>query len=413
MRATVARNEASTGGSGPTGRANWHRRAGMLPLAYLTALVAVGLTHPFLPSWRWLAIHLLLLGAVTNAIVIWSAHFTNAVLRCPAPAHRRGESTRLTVLNLGVVGVLVSDVADQPWPGVVGAFLVFAAVAAHLAWLVARLRAALPARFNVTVHYYLAAAGALLIGIPVGAWMLVADGAGRPRLLLFHAHVNLFGWVTLTVLGTLLTLWPTVLRTRMADGAATAARRALPIAVAGLAALGIGVLAWWPPLAAGGLALVATAALLTAVPAARAARRKTPASFPTWSITAAAAWLLVALGVDAWTLLSAPTPVAAADRFGTVLIPLLVGFVGQVLLGALAYLLPMALGGGPILVRERTERLDRNWPQRIAMTNAALAVFVLPVPPYVRITTSLLVLAALLQFLIPAVHVLLASRRQP
>ncbi|WP_433531632.1 hypothetical protein ACQPYA_05945 [Micromonospora sp. CA-263727] len=413
MKTTVARDAAAASGGGPTGRASWHRRAGMLPLAYLVALVAVALTHPFLPSWRWLGIHLLLLGAATNAIVIWSAHFTSAVLRCPPPANRHGERIRLTVLNLGIAGVLANDLVDQPWIGVIGAGTVFAAVTAHLLWLLARLRATLPARFAVTVHYYLAATGALLIGIPVGAWMLVVDADSRPRLLLFHAHVNLLGWVTLTVLGTLLTLWPTVLRTRMADGAATTARRALPIAVAGITALGIGVLAWWPPLAAGGLALTATAILLTAGQAGQAARRKTPASFPSWSITAAAGWLLVALSVDAWTLLSAPDPAAAADRFGVVLVPFLVGFVGQVLLGALAYLLPVALGGGPALVRERTERLDRHWPQRIATANAALAVFVLPVPPSVRITTSLLLLAALLQFLVPAVHVLLASRRQP
>jgi nitrite reductase (NO-forming) len=45
------------------------------------------------------------------------------------------------------------------------------------------------------------------------------------------------------------------------------------------------------------------------------------------------------------------------------------------------------------------------------MTNAALVVFVLPSPSYVRITTSLLVLAALVQFLIPTVRVLLSARR--
>lgn len=411
MTATADRDATPVNG-GPTGRARWHRRVGLLPLAYLVLLVAVALTHPFLPSWRWLAIHLLLLGAASNAIVIWSAHFTTAVLRCPAPTTRRREGIRLTVLNLGVVGVLAAGVTERPWPGVIGAAAIFAAVASHLAWLAARLRAALPARFAVTVHYYLAATGALLIGIPVGAWMLVADVETRPRLVLFHAHVNLLGWVTLTVLGTLLTLWPTVLRTRMADGAGTTARQALPLAVTGLAALGIGVLAWWPPLATGGLALIAVAVLLTALPAGRAARQKAPASFPSWSIAAAGGWLLIALGVDAWTLVSAPTAVAAADRFSVVLVPLLVGFVGQVLLGALTYLLPMALGGGPVLVRQRTERLDRNWPQRVAMANAALAAFILPTPPYVRITTSLLVLAALVQFLVPAGHVLLASRRQ-
>ncbi|WP_433386090.1 hypothetical protein [Micromonospora sp. KLBMP9576] len=412
MKATVGSGvQPSDSGARRTGRARWHRRAGMLPLAYLAALVAVALVHPFLPTWRWLAIHLLLLGAVTNAIVVWSAHFTAAVLRAPPPVGRRGEALRLGLLNVGVVGVLAGGTTDRPWLGVVGAGLVFAAIAAHLAWLAARLRAALPARFTITVHYYVAAAVALLIGVPVGAWMLVADDHSRPRLLLFHAHVNLLGWVTLTVLGTLLTLWPTILRTRMADGATAAARRALPVAVAGLAVLGIAVLAWWPPLAAGGLALVAAAVVLIVRPAVQTARRKTPASFPGWSIAAAGGWLLIALGVDAWTLLSTPGATAAADRFSVVLVPLLVGFVAQTLLGAMAYLLPMALGGGPAVVRERTERLDRHWAQRVAMANAALAVFVLPAPPYVRITVSLLILAALVQFLIPAVRILLARRR--
>ncbi|MCM4084671.1 hypothetical protein [Paractinoplanes hotanensis] len=413
MKSAVGNDVPADSGAGRTGRAAWHRRAGMLPLAYLAALVVVALFHPLLPSWRWLAVHLLLLGAVTNAIVIWSAHFTSAVLRAPAPAGRRGEALRLGLLNVGVVGVLAGGAADRPWPGVVGAGLVFAAVLAHLAWLAARLRAALPARFTVTVHYYVAAATALLTGVPVGAWMLVADEDSRTRLLLFHAHVNLLGWVTLTVLGTLLTLWPTILRTRMADGAATATRRALPVAVVGLALLGIAVLAWWPPLAAGGLALVAAAVGLLARPAVQTARRKTPASFPGWSIAAAGGWLLIALGVDVWTLLSAPDAAEAADRFGAVLVPLLVGFVAQTLLGAMAYLLPVALGGGPAVVRERIGRLDRNWAQRVAMANAALAVFVLPTPPYVRITTSLLILAALLQFLIPAVSIMLAARRRP
>ena len=98
----VMENETAPDGGGPVGRAGWHRRTGVLPLAYLVALVAVALVHPFLPAWRWLAIHLLLLGAATNAIMVWSAHFTTAVLRCPAPAHRRGEAIRLTVLNVGI-----------------------------------------------------------------------------------------------------------------------------------------------------------------------------------------------------------------------------------------------------------------------------------------------------------------------
>jgi nitrite reductase (NO-forming) len=44
------------------------------------------------------------------------------------------------------------------------------------------------------------------------------------------------------------------------------------------------------------------------------------------------------------------------------------------------------------------------------MANAALAVFLLPVPPYVRITTSLLILVALVQFLVPAARLVLTRR---
>ncbi len=399
----------SPAGPAGTGRASWHRRAGLLPLAYFAAIVLVGFIHPVLPPWRWLVIHLLLLGAVTNAIVIWSAHFSAAVLRIPAPASRRGEAARLAVLNLGVVAVLAGGATGRPWVGVGGAALVFGAVCAHLAWLAMRLRAALAPRLAITVHYYLVAGVALLTGVPVGAWMLVSD-AGHARLVLFHAHLNLLGWVTLTVLGTVLTLWPTILRTRMDDGAVAAARTALPVATAGLVLLAVGVLAWWPVLATAGVALVAAAVLVVAAPSVRAARGKPPASFAAWSIAAAAGWLLVALGLDAATLLTAAGPDHAAADFGRVLVPLLVGFAAQTLLGALSYLLPTVLGGGPARVRAAIAALERHWPQRVVMANLALAGFLLPVPPYVRITTSLLVMAALVQFLVPAVRLVLGRR---
>jgi len=399
--------------SAPTGRATWHRRTGRLPLAYLCALVAVAFAHPVLPQWRWLAIHLLLLGAVTNAILVWSAHFTSAVLRLAS--RRAGEVTRLVVLNAGVLAVLCGGSADLPWVGVGGAAAVFVALAGHLHWLLQRLRIALPARFRITVHYYVAATLALLTGIPVGAFMLVVDDDLRPRLVLFHAHVNLLGWVTLTVLGTLLTLWPTILRTRVADGAVTAARAALPATFTGLLLLAVGVLVWWPVLAVVGIAGVGLGALISFRPAWVAARAKQPGSFASWSfaawsIAAGAGWLLAALGVDAVAIASAHSPDEAAGRFGIVAVPLLVGFTAQTLLGALGYLLPMALGGGPTRVRQGAATLDRWWPQRVAMGNAALMAFLLPVPSFVKIATSMLVLAALVQFLVPAVRLIVTRR---
>ncbi|MFR9775769.1 hypothetical protein ACL02O_06880 [Micromonospora sp. MS34] len=397
--------------AGATGRSAWHRKAGLLPLAYLVGLVALGFAHPFLPSWRWLAIHLLLLGAVTNAIVIWSAHFSAAVLRTPPPTRRRAEAVRLALLNVGVAAVLTAGAGDLPRLGVPGAFLLLSALVWHLTSLAGQLRRALPSRFRVTVHYYLAAGLTLLTGVPVGAGMLVDGGSHQARLLLFHAHVNLLGWITLTVLGTLLTLWPTMLRTRLADSAVRDTVRALPLAVTGLVLLGLGLLTWWRMITAAGLALFLLGVLVAVRPALAAARARPPYAFASWSLAAATGWLLVALVLDAATLLPADEPGTAADRFGVVLVPLLVGFVGQVLVGSLSHLLPVVLGGGPDAARRRAALLDRHGPQRVAMTNAALAVFALPSPPYVRITTSLLILVALAQFLVPAARVLLTTRR--
>ena len=103
-----------------TGRGAWHRRVGWLPLVYLVGIVAIGFAHPVLPGWWWLGVHTLLLGAVTNAILIWSTHFTQAVLRAPAPASRRGEALRLVALNVGVVTVLAGGTADLGWVGLPG-----------------------------------------------------------------------------------------------------------------------------------------------------------------------------------------------------------------------------------------------------------------------------------------------------
>jgi nitrite reductase (NO-forming) len=261
----------------------------------------------------------------------------------------------------------------------------------------------------VTVHYYLVAGAALLVGIPAGAWMMVIDD--RAPVLLFHAHVNVLGWITLTVLGTLLTLWPTVLRTRMPTGAVRWVTGALPLACAGLVLLGVGVLAWWPAVAAAGVVVFGGAVAVSMVPAVVAGRRSPPSSFAAWSIVAAIGWLFVALGVDTMGLVKADDPATAVAGFGGVLVPLLTGFVAQVLIGSLAYLLPMVLGGGPARVRARQAVLDRHWSQRVVMGNTALAVFLLPVGSYVRITTSLLVLAALVQFLVAAVRAVMVDRR--
>jgi nitrite reductase (NO-forming) len=385
---------------------------------WLLAALAVSLAHPFVPAPRWLMIHLLLLGAVTNAIVVWSRYFTDAVLHArPAPGDRRVQTRRLVLLNAGVLAV-VTAVPGGWWPvAVAGAALVVAAVSWHAAALVSRLRAALPARFADTVRYYVAAAGCLVVGAALGATL--ARGLGGPwdeRLVLAHATLNVLGWMGLTVVGTLLTLWPTMLRTRVADGAERAARRALPVLVLALVVTAAGAAGGVRLAAAAGLLLYLTGLGLVAPSFVGAARTKPPADFCTWSVAAGMAWLAVCVGQLALGLTTATSPARAADVVERVTPFLAAGFGAQVLLGALSYLVPVALGGGPTPVRAATAVVDRGGALRVALANAGLVVCALPSPTLVRVLASALALAGLAAFLpllLLGVRASLRARRQP
>jgi nitrite reductase (NO-forming) len=380
---------------------------------WLVAVVGVALVHPVVPAPRWLLIHLLLLGAVTHAILVWSRHFADALLHTrPGPGDRRLQSVRLLLLNAGVTAVLVGVVADL-WPlTAVGATSVATAVVWHGVTLAVQLRRALPSRFGATVRYYVAAAALLPIGLLLGT--LMARGVGEARheqMMVAHVAVNVLGWMGLTVLGTLLTLWPTMLRTRIGAGAEQAARRALPLLVlAVLVIAGAALVGLRPGVAVGLVGYLAALGLLTG-PFVDAARRKPPAAYPTWSVLAAVAWLTGSLVVLAVGFATAPTWATAHDRLEAVTPALAAGFGAQVLLGALSYLVPVVLGGGPTPVRAATEVLDRGGALRIALANAGLLVALLPVPSAVRVLASALVLVALAAFLPLMFLAMRASRR--
>jgi nitrite reductase (NO-forming) len=204
----------------------------------------------------WLALHLVLLGGLTNAIVVWSEHFAAALLRVPR-AGERAATARALALNLGVLAVLVGVHAGRPLLAAGGAWLVGAVVAAHAAALAAGIRRALGARLAATVWFYVAASAALLAGMGLG--VLLAGGAAGSAdawraMRLAHVHLNLLGWVGLAVVGTQFTLWPTVLRTRMVADPLPAVRRSLALLAGGLAVATVGLLAQWRPPALAGLA---------------------------------------------------------------------------------------------------------------------------------------------------------------
>ncbi|WP_208818332.1 multicopper oxidase domain-containing protein [Streptomyces marokkonensis] len=398
---------------GRSPRALWHLGVNAVVVAWLALFAVVGSAHHFLPHASWLLVHTLLLGAVTNAVVIWSGHFAASVLRLPEANRGAPAALRLVCLNAGAVTVIGGMFFDR-WPVVlVGGSLVAAAVTAHAVWLVRLMRRALPGRFTMTVRYYTAAAALLPFGAALGVVMARGELGGdlSDRLLIAHEMINLLGWVGLTVAGTLITLWPTMLRTRVADGAERAGRSALPVLLAGLGAAVAAALLGPPALAAPGVAGYAAGLVVAGIPWVREARAKAPRSFAAWSVAAGSLWLAGSLLVLAGILLSTTSWITVAERTSLLTAPLAAGWIAQVLLGALSFLVPVVLGGGPAAVRAATTRLERAWPARLTITNAALLLCVLPVPSVVRVVCSVLLLVMLLCFLVLLVLTVVRSLR--
>ncbi|WP_416985443.1 multicopper oxidase domain-containing protein [Streptomyces sp. T028] len=405
MTTNLSLSTASGSAPKPPGhspRARWHLGVNAVVVVWLALFAAVGSAHHFLPHAFWLLVHALLLGAVTNAIVIWSGHFAASVLRLPEANRGAPAALRLVCLNLGAVGVIGGMLFERWYVVLVGGCLVAAAVTAHAVWLVRLMRRALPGRFSMTVRYYVAASALLPVGAAFGVVMARGDLAGDlpERLRVAHETINLFGWVGLTVAGTLITLWPTMLRTRVADGAERAGRAVLPVLLTGLGAAVVGTLFCPPPLAAPGVVVHAAGLVVAGRPWLREARAKAPRSFAAWSVAAGCGWLAGSLAVLAGILLTTTSWITVGARIPLLTAPLAAGWIAQVLLGALSFLVPVVLGGGPAAVRAATASLERAWPARLAITNAALLLCVLPVPSTVRVACSVLLLVMLLFFLV-------------
>ncbi len=202
-----------------------------------------------------------------------------------------------------------------------------------------------------------------------------------------------------------------MLRTRMAPGAERAARWALPVLATSVVVTAGGALLGSRATVVLGLDGYLAGLGLVAVPFLRTALAKRPSSYPTWSVLCGLAWLVGSLAAMVVGIALAPSWQAADERV-TWLTPFLAaGFGAQVLLGALSYLVPMALGGGPHAVRAANTVLDRGGALRIVLVNGGLLVAVLPVPSIVRVVATTLVLGGLATFVPLLVMAIRASRK--
>jgi putative membrane protein len=337
-----------------------------------------------MPQPLWTMIHLVTLGVLSNGIFQWSWFFARSLARLSAddPRARRHNTIRILIFNACFLLLFVSM-----WLGwMVGTMIAATGIAAVAAWhgaeMLSVLRERLASRFVIVVRYYVCSASffvlAALLASFVSATMFSpsipeALVAMRDRLTLAHALSGVAGWVGLTIGGTAITLGPTILRTRMSpDAVSWGVRVLLPWCLSLLLAIA-GALLGVMPLVGAGILAVGTCAIVGIVyPYAKVLRNKGPREYSAWSFLLGLLWISVgvcALGV-ASLFVSTPSQLRALTLMWLPIIGI-AGFA-QLFQGALSYLMPVVIGGGPSVVRIGIAIIDWQYSLRLGLRNSAL-----------------------------------------
>ncbi|QGU04348.1 beta-carotene 15,15'-monooxygenase [Corynebacterium comes] len=353
-------------------------------------------------SW-WTTVHSFTLGVLTTAILVYSTHFTEALTRT-AGGDYRGVVTRVGLVQVGLVLLIVGKAGDD-WGALAdfAATLVIGAVLWHMAVIRSHLRRSLAGQFAVTVPFYLTAGAFLVVAGLLGnfAGRGVGDYAG---MIAGHSRAAIWGFAFLTVLGTVITLLPTLSGTRISDLARRRCTRALILHGLGLSAVIVAHILVEPIWAGILQLLVVVAALLILQPVLAGVF----SAGPTWStsavsVTAGLLWLIAVCAADAVSTLAGADP----RHVTALLIPaFLAAGLLQLVLGVLLHLLPVLVGGGRARVLRARAAADRAGMARVLLINLG-AVFILLAESGPARVVGLIMLGlglfAHVAFLVPAV----------
>jgi len=323
-------------------------------LGWLSASVLLGLYMwmaketglPTLPQLRVIHVHMALVGGVAQMIFGAMLTFIPPLLMVPFE-EKKSRAVQYVLLNGGTLGILLGfGTADFSLIGMSGAAvgLVFLILFSDVIGMVRKS----VQRTGLNLWFYGLAVLALFAGI--GLAELIAFSAFQPDAMnlarLAHLHLNLMGFVTLTIVGTMHNLFPTIAGSRLySDRLAIAAFAALPLGVAAL----VGGFIFAEPLfqMIAGLVLFAGALcygwniLRTWLAA------ETRFSLPVLHLLCATGWLVLTMGAGlflAWNSRTDPPefPTGTAHLMGYSHMAL-VGFILQTIMGALSHLLPVIL----------------------------------------------------------------------
>ena len=331
-------------------RGRWHTLSaaiiGLWILIGLGLLIAGSLGAPVV--W-WDIIHPFTIGALTTAIIVFSTHFTEALTRT-AGGDYRGVGSRVGLVQLGLILLLI-DRAGYDWGPLADAAsaLIIAALTWHLWFIARRLHGSLSGSFAVTVPFYIAASVFMIASVVLV--ILSGNGVGEYSLLVgAHSRGMIWGFAWLTVIGTVVTLLPTLSATAISPTARARCTRALIVHCVGLA-LAMALYAVGLTRAAGvAQLLVVLAAVLIIQPVLATVMGRSPRlTTATVAVIAGLLWMLTLCAGDAIS-----AAVGAYPR--TITLVLLPAFLGagllQLVTGVLHHLLPILTGARP----DTTER---------------------------------------------------------
>ena len=353
---------------------------------------AVALTSLVLPNNNlgpWLPVHLLLAGAATTAIAglmpFFSAAITNAP---PAPGWLRFGAVIAVAIGaiLVVAGRIISPAlaGGNAWFAGVGGVVFIAGLALTGAATLLPLRFALGRRrifFGLVYGMALVnvVCGATLASVLLLGWLPALQD--WPALKPAHAWLNVFGFVSLVIAGTLLHLLPTVVGTRIRD------TRATLIASAGIAVgppvAALGFIIGVATIALVGALMLVCGALALAFYSVDVVRRRghwttdaTWHTFSTMSLVCGVGWFVVGTIIAAWSVVTGGAT-AGGWQLSPLIAPVFIGWVAQILVGAWAHLVP-AVGPGLAPRHARQRRiLGRAAVVRLGLLNIGVAAMVI------------------------------------
>lgn len=200
-------------------------------------LLIVGIALPRvidLPSLFWT--HIVVAGGIMTLITAAMQHFVPVLTRSRGAGKWMARVPFLMLLAGGMIVAIFGMTADYRLAGIaavpslVGGF-------AMLAWMLTKGHATL-GRPHPGLDWYIAAMGCLVAGLTAAALIPIWPQWHSP-LRAFHMHMNLYGFIGLTAVGTLQVLLPTAAG-RIDPGAGQRLREDMKWGLAGAVCLALG-----------------------------------------------------------------------------------------------------------------------------------------------------------------------------